>query len=76
MQNYNYTYWHTDILDNSLYIIATVAVKMAKTRDLFAACRDGKLQTVQRLVQSKKVFPSAAVDERYNDFTALHHAAA
>lgn len=49
---------------------------MASTSNLFAACRSGKLQIVQRLVESRKVFPSAAVDGRFNDFTALHHAAA
>ena len=51
-------------------------LKMAKTRELFAACRDGKLQIVQKLVESKKVYPTAAVDERCNDFTALHYASA
>lgn len=50
-------------------------MKMSKARDLFAACKDGRLQTVWRLVESRKVFPSAAVDDRYNNFTALHHAA-
>lgn len=49
---------------------------MAKARDLFAACKAGKLDTVKKLVESKKVFPSVAVDDRCNDFTALHHAAA
>lgn len=49
---------------------------MAKARDLFDACKTGKLDTVKKLIESKKVFPSAAVDSRYNDFTALHHAAA
>ena len=50
-------------------------VKMAKARELFAACKDGKLNVVQKLVESKKVFPSATVDDRCNGFTPLHHAA-
>ena len=48
---------------------------MAKTAQLFDACKRGNLDAVKKLVKSKAVFPVSTVDERNNDFTPLHYAA-